>query len=138
MADRLQCLERHIGSVDALVTVYIEAASVELLDDVIPAVTQLPRPASCDELVVGNATEAQKQEWMPAMRGLVQAKLALAANKPDEAMRLAGEVAAQARARDDTEPLCAALMLVGQAQSSWATTRRRGRRCATRSAPAPR
>ncbi len=117
VAARLQCLERHIGSVDALVTVYIEAASVALLDDVIPGVTRLERPTSCDELVVGNATDAQKQEWKPAMRGLVQAKLAMAAGKPDEALRLAGEVANQSRARRDTEPLCAAQMMVGQAQS---------------------
>ncbi len=122
VADRLQCLERHIGSVDALVTVYIEVPSVELLDDVIPAVSRLPRPASCDELVVGNATEAQKQEWKPAMRDLVQAKLALAANRPGEALRLAAEVATQARARGDTEPLCAALMMVGQAQSKLGET----------------
>ena len=138
VADRLQCLERHIGGVDALVTVYIEVASKELLDDVIPAVTRLPRPASCDELVVGNATEAQKQEWKPAMRGLVQARLALAANRPDQAMRLATEVAAQARARGDTEPLCAAQMLVGQAQSKLGDTEAARRRCASRSAPAPR
>ncbi|HKE18945.1 MAG TPA: serine/threonine-protein kinase [Kofleriaceae bacterium] len=116
-ADRLQCLERRLGGVDALVTAYIDAASRELVEDAIGAVGRLDRPASCDELVVGNATEAQKQEWKPAMIGLVQARLALAAGRLDETVRLAGEVAAQSRSRADPEPLCAALMLLGQAQA---------------------
>ena len=116
VADRLQCLERHIGAIDALVTVYIDAASRELLDDVDRGVSAMPRPSSCDELVVGNATDEQKTKWAPAMRGLVQAKLALAANRNDEAARVSGEIAAQARAAGDTEPLCAALMLLGFSQ----------------------
>jgi len=117
VADRLQCLERRIGTVDALVTAYIEAASRELVEVSIAAVDGLERPASCDALVVGNATEAQKQEWKPAMRDLIQARLDLSAGKPDEVIRRAGEVAARARAQGETEPLCAALVMVGQGQA---------------------
>jgi tetratricopeptide (TPR) repeat protein/predicted Ser/Thr protein kinase len=117
VAHRLQCLERRIGVIDAFVTAYIEATSPRLTAGVLDSISKLESPASCDELVVGNPTDEEKERWKPAMNLLVQAWLDLAEGRPEEAIRAATEVETSARAGRDLEPLCAALDTIGKGRA---------------------
>jgi eukaryotic-like serine/threonine-protein kinase len=117
VADRLQCLERRMSDVDGLIAAYSVAISPAAVEAAIDAVAKLAPPSSCDDLVVGNATDEQKQKWQPAMRELVQAWIDLGERRLDDAIRRASLVEASARAASDLEPLCAALHVIGKARS---------------------
>ncbi|HEY8141096.1 MAG TPA: tetratricopeptide repeat protein, partial [Kofleriaceae bacterium] len=116
VADRLQCLERRLGRIDATLHVFTDALEPAIVARATAIIDDLPPPAGCAALARPATSEAQKEIWKPSMRDIVQAQLALNAGKPAEAERLADAVVERSRETRQKEPLAVALLLRGQAE----------------------
>ena len=116
VADRLQCLDRRLTATDAILHVFTEALEPEIARRAIAIIDELPPPSGCAALARPAVSQQQKETWKPSIRDLVQAQVALAGGKPDEAERLASAAVERSREIRQKEPLAAALLLRGKAE----------------------
>jgi tetratricopeptide (TPR) repeat protein/predicted Ser/Thr protein kinase len=119
-ADRLQCLRDRLSSLDAAVSVCTHAATPMIVQRADVIIEQTPSARDCDDArnTTPIVTDETRDRWQPMIQEIVAARTAQAAGNLDEAVRLASSVAARARASKELEPLAAALLMLGQAQSA--------------------
>ena len=116
VADRVQCLERVLGRLDASLVVLTSAHDPALIDGAVSMLTDLPRPETCRDAATSNPSSADKKRLEPVIRDLMQAKLALARNDVGRAVARARKAVAVARATYP-DSISAALLVLGQSQA---------------------
>lgn len=116
-ADRVQCLERKLGTLDASLAVYTSSPPPGAIDTAVKSFTNIPRPETCADLARPNPTDADKEQLRPVFRDIVQTNLAAGAGNYDRALSLARDAVERSR-RLHSPAVAAGLLLLGQTQAA--------------------
>jgi serine/threonine protein kinase len=112
IAQQVGCLRRSLVSLDASLTLI-----PELKSDAAAIIDRAGSPTTCDSYERGTLDPATRARWMPVLRKLIAAKVALAAGRGDEAEAAARVAVEAARAQPESEVLGAALSVLGLVQA---------------------
>ena len=116
-ADRVQCLERKLSTLDASLAVYTASPGPGAIDIAVTSFTGIPRPETCAQLALPDPTEADREQLKPVFRDIVQSNLATGTGDYDRALSLAHDAVDRSR-RLHSPGVSASLLLLGRTQAA--------------------
>jgi tetratricopeptide (TPR) repeat protein len=117
-SSQMQCLRARLSSVDAKVSVLIQAPNQSIVERAKIIVDDFVPLDACDGTdATPTVIESTRERWKPLLKLLVEGQTMLGTNKLDDAERLAREVIDKADKLGEVEPRAAAMLMLGQAQA---------------------
>ena len=117
LAQQLTCLRRRLSGLDGAVSVLTHTTVPEIAHTADEVIARIATPSSCDSFERLTVTDEMRTRWAPVLQGVVQARVALAAGRTEEAEHTAHATVATARTIREPEVLAAALQTLGMVQA---------------------